>query len=437
MTNPHQTRSVCICVSGDIGHSPRMQYHSLSLAEVGYHVDIVADQESRPHEKLLSNPRIRIHPLSSYQSIRCFPRIINYFFKILFNTIFLLWNLMLIPRPDYILVQNPPSVPTLAIVWFVCRIRSCKFIIDWHNYGHTIMALSLGAKHPLVRLYSRIEFNFGKRSDYSFCVTRAMKDDLRERTGKKAIVLYDRPYSFFQPITSIEEKHLFLVKLKSEYSQLEYHGQNETLFTRYSFKNDEYQMKSNRPIILISSTSWTKDEDFQILLDALYEFDQNYANKVIGTDNDLKIVCFITGKGPMKSYYIRMVEKSYSFRHTRFVFPWLSAEDYPKLLACADLGICLHKSSSGLDLPMKVLDMFGARLPVCAYHYKSISELVIEDQYGLLFNDSASLVQCLMRLLQDFPTCLQLKRMQTNIDSSFDGNDWHSNWKLNALPVFK
>ena len=47
------------------------------------------------------------------------------------------------------------------------------------------MALSLGAKHPLVRLYSRIEFNFGKRSDYSFCVTRAMKDDLRERTGKK------------------------------------------------------------------------------------------------------------------------------------------------------------------------------------------------------------------------------------------------------------
>ena len=71
MTNPHQTRSVCICVSGDIGHSPRMQYHSLSLAEVGYHVDIVADQESRPHEKLLSNPRIRIHPLSSYQSIRC------------------------------------------------------------------------------------------------------------------------------------------------------------------------------------------------------------------------------------------------------------------------------------------------------------------------------------------------------------------------------
>ena len=34
-------RRVCIVVMGDIGRSPRMQYHALSLAENGYIVDII------------------------------------------------------------------------------------------------------------------------------------------------------------------------------------------------------------------------------------------------------------------------------------------------------------------------------------------------------------------------------------------------------------
>lgn len=48
--------------------------------------------------------------------------------------------------------KNPPSIPTLALVWLVAQIRGSKVIIDWHNLGYSILALRLGERHIFERI---------------------------------------------------------------------------------------------------------------------------------------------------------------------------------------------------------------------------------------------------------------------------------------------
>lgn len=124
-----------------------------------------------------------------------------------------------------------------------------------------------------------------------------------------------------------------------------------------------YKLRSDRPAIIISSTSWTEDEDFSVLLSAIVTYDHHTQQQHLP-----RLLVIITGRGPLLSYYQSEMNKLH-LTHTRILTVWLAASDYPKLLGCADIGVSLHTSSSGLDLPMKVVDMFGCGLPVCAINF--------------------------------------------------------------------
>lgn len=130
--------------------------------------------------------------------------------------------------------------------------------------------------------------------------------------------------------------------------------------------------RPDRPAILVSSTSWTPDEDFSILLEALTIYEARARELENQGESSLpKLLAIVTGKGPMKKQYMEEVGKlQESWKWVRCISLWLEAEDYPVLLGSADLGVSLHSSSSGLDLPMKVVDMFGCGLPVCALNFR-------------------------------------------------------------------
>ncbi|KAL7377569.1 hypothetical protein ABVT39_001403 [Epinephelus coioides] len=425
-------RRVCVLVLGDIGRSPRMQYHALSLSKHGYYVTFVGFLDTKPHQDVLREEKISIAPITEVKGVRVGPKILTYVTKVILQCLQLLYVLLNMETQSHILMQNPPGLPGIAVAWLVCVLRGSRFIIDWHNYGYTIMALSHGQTHPVVRLAKWYEHFFGPLATHNLCVTNAMKDDLQKDWGIKAKTLYDRPASIFRE-TPLKLQHELFMKLANTYPQFQSKGSEDvdrTVFTVCDHTGDTVTLRTERPALLLSSTSWTEDEDFSVLLKALEE----YEGFVKGGASLPPLVCVITGKGPQKEHYKKLIE-SLHLDHVKICTPWLEAEDYPVLLGSADLGVCLHKSSSGLDLPMKVVDMFGCCLPVCAIHFNCLHELVKHEENGLIFRDSQELAQQLKSLLSEFPSSEgRLGVFRRNLRTS-RGQSWDDNWDQNVLPL--
>src|SRR5436190_4712799 len=86
---------------------------------------------------------------------------------------------------------------------------------------------------------------------------------------------------------------------------------NSTFLTTKSSDDDVAKYRRDRPILIVSGTSWTADEDFSILLNAVQRYDKeaNDINKALP-----KLLFVITGKGPLKEKYEKEISKM-SMRH--------------------------------------------------------------------------------------------------------------------------
>lgn len=458
-----------VAVMGDLARSPRMQYHCLSLANNNYDVTVLASghkgtdgKMDKSIDELENNKNIHQVHCDEYIDFKKYlPSILAYVIKPIWQSCLLLYLLAFyVPLTHVIIMQNPPSIPILPLLCIYSRIFRIKLIIDWHNYGYSILAINLHPQHLIVRVYKFIEFTFGRFADAGFCVSKAMRADLRDNYNFKypIYVLYDKPPKHFKSL-NLREKHNFFIKIQEQYpvfkpvDQGDLSGKelNESRFTMPDALNKNViRWRPNRPAIIISSTSWTEDEDFDILYETLDKYNQcrteQLADSISSSDYLPKLVCVITGKGPLKDFYQQKIGKA-RWDHVEVVMPWLSSHDYAKMVASCDLGICLHKSSSGFDLPMKVVDMFGCGVPVLAYkdeHFKAIDELVIEDFYGLTFGSTFECCEKLFHLLDDFRSqdnCSidevedsPLARYKKNIKRRFLLSRWEDNWNREARP---
>ena len=191
---------------------------------------------------------------------------------------------------------------------------------------------------------------------------------------------------------------------------------------------------------MISSTSWTPDEDFNILLNSFIKTEE-----MIKSDNKIsinkikKILFLITGRGPLKDSFMEKVEKSnLEFFIVKSI--WLDSDDYIKLLNLCDLGISLHYSSSGIDLPMKVVDMFSACLPAAAIYYDTIKELVLEDENGFLFKNENELCKILKNVIFEISNkgfSEKLVKFKQFLEKQLLNENWVGQWIQRVKPALE
>jgi len=375
-----RARSAAVVAVGDLARSPRMLNHARELARAGWRVWAIGLRE----REFDVPPGVWVHELSGSRS-GAVPSSRRWFLVLaglrMGRISLALTAALLRRRPEIILVQNPPSFPALAAGWIAALLLRARLLIDWHNYGYTVLGLRLGGGHWFTRFAERYEGWISRRADLHFCVSDGMRADLEQRFGVRAQVLYDRPLD----------------------------------------NPDGVETPPSAPLVAVCASGWTEDEDMEMLFDALELVDPR------------AFELYLTGEGPrrscLESRIARLRQGGWTI-HTGF----LSVSDYRALLRRASIGLSLHRSSSGLDLTMKVVDLFGAGVPVCAFDYgATVGEQIVDGQTGFLFRSAAELAETLTRVAGKPEVLVPMRRF---IRQQWSGT-WADEWRRVAGATFR
>jgi beta-1,4-mannosyltransferase len=399
---------VAIVVLGDLGRSPRMLHHAAACLDSGAAVDLIGYAGVALPDELSTRPGLTVHALSGPRLARrhALPRAAFLAYsavRVAAVSLRLSTLLRRLPRPDLLLVQNPPALPTLAVAAWAARARRVPLVIDWHNFAYTQLGPTLGKSSRLLEPARRLERSLASAAAH-LCVSAAMREALAKDWGiTAATVLRDRPACFIAP------------------------SQRAAARARLAAQLDLPLDGPDAPAVVISPTSWSADEDSDLLLDALGRLEA-------GADGSApRVLCVLTGDGPRRAGFEAAVKRR-KWERVMARTLWLEPNDYPALLAGADLGLCLHRSTSGVDLPMKIADLHGAGVPVCALDYgPCLREMLTEEEAKLGFTHAAGLVTRLRQILNGFPLSPGLDVLRAAV-GALPRTSWADGWRAEALP---
>jgi beta-1,4-mannosyltransferase len=217
---------------------------------------------------------------------------------------------------DLVLVQNPPAVPLLMVAKLYCLWTHAKLVLDWHNLGYTMIELG-GPVRAIAKAYER---RCGPWADGHLSVTNALANFLttdllvstsQYRPAPIIRVLHDSPPAVFR-LRTLAEQHGLLQRLSMSLvlpaawqGKIDQENTSSATLGTVMDGRRRVRPRPHRPALVVSSTSWTPEEDMGMLLEACVAVDA----QIVAQDSSLRIVCLISGKGPLKEMYEERISK--------------------------------------------------------------------------------------------------------------------------------
>src|SRR5262249_49184037 len=148
-------------------------------------------------------------------------------------------------------------------------------VIDWHNLAWAVLALGVGARHPIVPFARWYERGLGRRADAHLAVSDALRDALTSRWGLAPIaVLRDRPAARFAPLAPAARA------------------------AGRGGRADPLGLEGRDVAVVVSPTSWTRDEDFELLLEAV-----RAAEGLVAERPFPEVLVLLTGRGARRANF--------------------------------------------------------------------------------------------------------------------------------------
>lgn len=274
-------------------------------------------------------------------------------------------------RPSTILLQTPPLLPAAPLLFAYAWLVRARLVLDWHNSTAAMLEKRFG-RNGLTRIVAAIERRAARTTRFHLAVSSHMAAFI----GPDAAILRDRAPARFTPGVR--------------------------------------KPGANAPALFVVPSSFSIDDDFDLFLDALRECDGQMTEPGRAT-------IVLTGYGERRVPVMRSITRLALTRVT-VTNEWLSEAGFVAVLQSADAGISLHRSASGLDLPIKIEEFLACGTTVLALDYGGALDEV--EAPILRFRSAGELASLMLRVIGG-----------TEPAPPFTEPSWSDEWSRVALPL--